>query len=385
MDTMRTTFLLLTVFLCWCLVTAAPLSQNNQSPNQGGDQIKQGQSLDNTTSGKPQSTPSQPKTPDEENNDTPKDGTTEDIERFEQKQVLTQDVKGKQQNEKANAKKEVKVQDSQQNQTRKKERNKPSGKSDRKPAGPQTISKEKSKVDPDPADQVTTLSVMDKKPEKNDNGEVNQTTDNASEEKPQGDNVKKTGGEDKNLNQKNVKEQDTNIENLDTDNKKLEETKADERKSGVEEENTEGKDKTEEGPKEENNNEKLDVDNPDDERPEEEKPDKNITEEKKDDTQGKNSNEKTPKEEETVEKSPGEEVEFKETGGNSQYNPSGVNDEAESSHFFAYLVFTAVLVAVLYIAYHNKRKIIAFVLEGKRSRSARRPKSTEYQKLEQHM
>lgn len=62
-------------------------------------------------------------------------------------------------------------------------------------------------------------------------------------------------------------------------------------------------------------------------------------------------------------------------------------EDAEDSHFFAYFMSLSALCVFAYLVYHNKRKIIAMAVEGKKGRNAgrRRPNSASYHKLDSNL
>ncbi|XP_071128266.1 trans-Golgi network integral membrane protein TGN38-like [Mytilus edulis] len=57
------------------------------------------------------------------------------------------------------------------------------------------------------------------------------------------------------------------------------------------------------------------------------------------------------------------------------------DDEDTGGHFMAYFITFVVICIAGYIIYHNKQKILAFILEGKKDGSRRRPNSKEYKRL----
>ncbi|XP_005989411.1 keratinocyte-associated transmembrane protein 2 [Latimeria chalumnae] len=61
-----------------------------------------------------------------------------------------------------------------------------------------------------------------------------------------------------------------------------------------------------------------------------------------------------------------------------------LSSEDEDSHFFFHLVIIAFLVAIVYIAYHNKRKIF-FLVQSRRWRDGLCSRSVDYHRLDQNV
>lgn len=65
--------------------------------------------------------------------------------------------------------------------------------------------------------------------------------------------------------------------------------------------------------------------------------------------------------------------------------------EDKESRFFPYFMFLMFVVVTFYVTYHNKSKILALLIEGRRSRSysrggsRRKQHSAEYRKLDSNL
>lgn len=81
--------------------------------------------------------------------------------------------------------------------------------------------------------------------------------------------------------------------------------------------------------------------------------------------------------------------ERKETFSSMNENPRNtlMATAPEESHFFVYFMALSALVVLGYLVYHNKRKIIAMAVEGKKGRNTgrRRPNSANYHKLDSNL
>ncbi|XP_065170827.1 LOW QUALITY PROTEIN: trans-Golgi network integral membrane protein 1-like [Atheta coriaria] len=77
------------------------------------------------------------------------------------------------------------------------------------------------------------------------------------------------------------------------------------------------------------------------------------------------------------------------TNEDEDFNRSVTNDDLSTndSYFFSYFMMFCILFVMGYVGYHNKQKVLALVLEGRRGRRQprRRPNSANYHKLDSNL
>lgn len=76
--------------------------------------------------------------------------------------------------------------------------------------------------------------------------------------------------------------------------------------------------------------------------------------------------------------------EYEENSNDYELKPNQDSDADEDSHFFLHLVVIASLIAVVYIAYHNRRKIY-ILIQRRRWRDGLCSKNTGYRRLDQNV
>ncbi|VDK82561.1 unnamed protein product [Litomosoides sigmodontis] len=59
-------------------------------------------------------------------------------------------------------------------------------------------------------------------------------------------------------------------------------------------------------------------------------------------------------------------------------------NESEDTHFLYYIVVFGVVIVCIYIASHNKKKILGFIIEGRRPSNSARRTALRYRRLSQH-